>query len=240
MKVLIAEDDKASRKLLKCFIENLSRFQIAGEAVDGEEFVRLIMNEKPDIAIVDIEMPFLNGMEAVKTCKRLHPSLEVIFTSGYDNYALEAFEVSAVDYIVKPIKRERLFTALERAETRLYQNRITIEKGHANKDLMIKRNNQITFLSPEEILFIEKSNRKSIIHTEHYKYQTNEPLVSYEYLLDSRFMIAHRSYIINLDHLTKVETVGQMYKAYFKNYPETARISKHKLVELQSLKAGVG
>ena len=240
MKVLIAEDDKASRKLLKCFIENLPRFQIVGEAINGEELIRAVMNEKPDIAVVDIEMPLLTGIKAIVTCKKLHPSLEVIFTTGHAQYALDAFEVCAVDYIVKPIKRERLYTALERAEKRLSQNSITTEKAQINKNLMIKRNNQITFLSPEEILFIEKSNRKSIIHTEHYKYQTNESLASYEYLLDSRFMTAHRSYIINLDQLTKVETVGQMYKAYFKNYPETARISKHKLVELQSLKAGVG
>ena len=237
MKVLIAEDDKASRKLLKCFIENLSRFQIAGEAVDGEEFVRLIMNEKPDIAIVDIEMPFLNGMEAVKTCKRLHPSLEVIFISGYDNYALDAFEVSAVDYIVKPIERDRLYTALERVEKRLYQSGIPSEKASENKDIMIKRNNQITFLPPEEILFIEKLDRKTVIHTKDNKYETNEPLTTYENVLGPRFMATHRSYLINLDQLARVETAGRMYKAYFKNYNETARVSKQKLVELQHLKS---
>ncbi|GAE36167.1 LytR/AlgR family response regulator transcription factor [Halalkalibacter akibai] len=237
MKILIAEDDEASRKLLKCFIEMLPQFQVIAEAADGEELIRSVMENKPDIALVDIDMPLLNGLEAVKSCKKLFPSLEVIFTTGHDQYALEAFDVSAVDYIVKPIKRDRLYTALERVEKRLYQSGITSENASKNKDIMIKRNNQITFLAPEEILFIEKLDRKTVIHTNDQKYETNEPLVTYENVLGPRFMTTHRSYLINLDQLTRVETAGRMYKAYFKNYHETARVSKQKLVELQHSKS---
>ncbi|WP_209121049.1 LytTR family DNA-binding domain-containing protein [Alkalihalobacillus sp. BA299] len=236
MNVLIAEDDRASRKLLKYFIENLPQFQIVGEATNGEELIRCVMDEKPDIAIVDIEMPLLDGMEAIKSCKNLLPSLEVIFTTGHDQYALAAFDVSAVDYIIKPIDRQRLYNALEKVEKRLKQSGLTPEKEQMNKEIMIKRNNQITFLPPEEILFIEKLDRKSVIHTKDDKFETNEPLTSYENKLDTRFMVSHRSYIINLDHLSKVEAVGQMYKAHFKNYSETAKISKRKIGELRQLK----
>ncbi|WP_332629695.1 LytR/AlgR family response regulator transcription factor [Halalkalibacter flavus] len=237
MKILIAEDDKASRKLLKCFIETLPQFQVVAEAANGEELIRSVMENKPDIALVDIGMPLLNGLEAVKSCKKLLPSLEVIFTTGHDQYALDAFDVSAVDYIVKPIERDRLYTALERVEKRLYQSGIPSEKTSKNKDIMIKRNNQITFLPPEEILFIEKLDRKTVIHTKDNKYETNEPLTTYENVLGPRFMATHRSYLINLDQLARVETAGRMYKAYFKNYNETARVSKQKLVELQHLKS---
>lgn len=237
MKVIIAEDDKASRKLLRYFIEALPNYKIIGEATNGEELIRLVMNEKPNLALVDIEMPLLNGMEAIKSCKKLLPTLEVIFTTGHDDYALAAFDVSAVDYIVKPIDRDRLYSALERAEKSLNVNEVTTDKEQTKKDIMIKKNNQITFLPQEEIIYIEKSDRKTFIHTNDHKYQTNEPLSYYENILDDRFMVAHRSFIINLDKLSKVETVGQMYKAHFKSYDETAKVSKQKLMELQQLKS---
>lgn len=239
MKVIIAEDDKASRKLLRHFIEALPNYKIIGEATNGEELIRLVMNEKPNLALVDIEMPLLNGMEAIKSCKKLLPTLEVIFTTGHDDYALAAFDVSAVDYIVKPIDRDRLYSALERVEKSLNINEKTIENDQSkkDKDIIIKKNNQITFLPQEEIIFIEKSDRKTFIHTNDHKYQTNEPLSYYENILDDRFMVAHRSFIINLEKLSKVETVGQMYKAHFKSYDEKAKVSKQKLMELQQLKS---
>src|SRR4051794_32354613 len=114
MRVLISEDDPASRKLLKHLILLLPNYQIVGEVENGEELIHNVMKEKPDIALVDIGLPLLDGMEAVRTCKQIHPSLQVIFVTGHDEYALEAFKVNAIDYIVKPIDRNRLYGALER------------------------------------------------------------------------------------------------------------------------------
>jgi two-component system, LytTR family, response regulator len=235
LKVLIAEDDFTSRKLLKRFIDNLPDYKVVGEVANGEEFIRYVMTEKPDIALVDIGMPLLNGMEAVKSCKELFPSLQVIFITGHDEYAVDAFNVRAVDYILKPIERNRLYAALERA-ARVSNHHINKEMTF-KKNLMIKQQNNITFIPLEEILFIERMGRKSVIHTINQKFETNETLTSLDSTLDSRFMTSHRSYIINLELLTRIEVVGQMYKAYFKNYNETAKVSKHKLAELQRYKS---
>lgn len=235
MKVLIAEDDAASRKLLRHFIGNLPNFKVVGEAANGEELIHYVTKEKPDIALVDIGMPLLNGMEAVKSCKEFLPSLQVIFITGHDDYAVEAFSVRAVDYILKPIERNRLYAALERAAQAFSAN--ADKEMTFKKDLMIKQQKAITFIPLDEILFIERIDRKTVIHTINQKFETNEALASFEETLDSRFMASHRSYIINLDFLTRIETVGQMYKAYFKNYDETAKVSKHKLAELQHCKS---
>ncbi|MDQ0246295.1 two-component system LytT family response regulator [Bacillus fengqiuensis] len=233
--MLIAEDDAASRKLLKHFIGNLPNFKVVGEAANGEELIQYVMKEKPDVALVDIGMPLLNGMEAVKSCKEFLPSLQVIFITGHDDYAVEAFNVRAVDYILKPIERNRLYAALERAVQALTSN--ADKEMTFKKDLMIKQQKAITFIPLDEILFIERMDRKTVIHTINQKFETNEALTSFEDTLDSRFMASHRSYIINLDFLTKIEKVGQMYKGYFKNYNETAKVSKHKLAELQHCKS---
>ena len=116
MRVLIAEDNAASIKLLKHLIKFVPNYQIVGEAVNGEDLINKVLMEKPDIVLVDINMPLSNGMEAVKSCKKILPTLQVIFITGHDEYALEAFGVNAIDYIVKPIEGTG-YIRLERAAT---------------------------------------------------------------------------------------------------------------------------
>ncbi|MFL6557491.1 MAG: LytR/AlgR family response regulator transcription factor [Bacillus sp. (in: firmicutes)] len=234
MRVLISEDDAASRKLLKHLILLLPNYQIVGEVENGEALIQRVIEEKPDIALVDIGLPLLNGMEAVKTCKKFLPSLQVIFITGHDEYALEAFDVNAIDYIMKPIERSRLYGALERAKNIVDQSR---RRGSLKKDLLIKQHNQMIFVPLDEVLFIERAERKAVIHTIHKKYEMNEALTNLENILDSRFIASHRSFLINIEALTRIETAGQNYKAYFKNYQETAKISKNKLAELQKYKS---
>lgn len=122
MKVLIAEDDLTSRKLLRHFISGLPNVEIVGEVTNGEELIRCTVTEKPDLALVDIGMPLLNGMEAIKSCKKLLPALQVIFITGCDQFALEAFSIRAIDYILKPIEKDRFYDALERASRALNCN----------------------------------------------------------------------------------------------------------------------
>jgi two-component system, LytTR family, response regulator len=236
MRVLIADDNAMSRKLLKHLIKHVPSYQIVGEAVNGEDLINKVMMEKPDIALVDIDMPLLNGMEAVKSCLKIVPSLQVIFITGHDEYALEAFSVHAIDYIMKPIERDRLYSALDRASA-FTNSSITMEEPSIKKDLMIKQHNEYFFIPLDEIVFIEKADRKSVIHTLNEKIEFNQALANLEELLDSRFVASHRAYIINLQYLAKIEVTGQTYQAHFKHYKETAKVSKHKLIELQKNKA---
>ncbi|TCN21199.1 LytR/AlgR family response regulator transcription factor [Mesobacillus foraminis] len=236
MRVLIAEDHAPSRKLLKHLIKPLQNFQIVGEAENGEDLICMVMKEKPDIILVDINMPLLNGMEAVKSCKKMVSSIQIIFITGHDNFALEAFDVNAIDYIIKPIDRDRLYAALGRAEAFSVAS-ARKEQPSIKKDLMVKQSNQFSFIPLEDIIFIERADRKAVIHTVDQKIELNEALTNLEEILDSRFAASHRSYIINLQYLNRIETVGQTYKAYFKNYQETAKVSKNKLAELQRNKS---
>jgi len=236
MRILIAEDNAAARKLLKHLIKHVPNYELVGEAVNGEDLINKVMMGKPDIVLVDINMPLMNGMEAVKSCKKIVPSLQVIFITGHDEYALEAFGVNAIDYIIKPIERDRLYSALERAAAFKNQS-VSVQQSPLKKDLMIKQHHQYSFVPLDEIIFIEKAERKSIIHTINQKIELNEALANLEEILDSRFIASHRSYIINLQYLTKIEVDGQTFKAHFKNYEDTAKVSKHKLMELQKSKS---
>lgn len=236
MKIVIAEDDSASRKILKLFISKSSDYTIVGEAKNGEELIRHLVVEKPDIAIVDIGMPLLSGMEAVKYCKEILPDLQVIFLTGFDNYAMEAFDINAADYILKPIERERLMKALDRAT--LLRNSNPSEKPEINsvqqeKKLVLKHYNNFSIIPYEEIYYIEKTDRKTLIHTKSKIHQNNEPLSDLFMNLPEGFIQAHRSYIINLNHLSNIETKGQTYYASFLHYGGKAKISKNHLKEVR-------
>lgn len=236
MRLLIADDNAVSRKLLLNMIQRVQNYEVVGEAVNGEDLIQKAQVENPDIVLVDINMPLLNGVEAIKSCKKILPSLQVIFTTSYDDYALEAFDVHAIDYIVKPIKRDRLYDALERAAVFKTQDSAK-RTSSTNKDLMVKLHNQYTFIPLDDIIYIEKVQRKAVIHTVNEKIEFNEALYNLEERLDSRFVVSHRSYIINLHYLARIEVAGQTYIAHFKNYHETARVSKYKLDELQKHKS---
>ncbi|MGN7299572.1 LytR/AlgR family response regulator transcription factor [Ferdinandcohnia sp. SAFN-114] len=233
MRLLIAEDDLSSRKLVKKLIERFTDYKIVAEATNGEELIKMVIREKPDVALVDIGLPFLNGMEAIKSCKEVIPNLHVIFITGNDEYAIEAFNINAADYIMKPIEFPRLLESLERVK------KINSEDLNTKKDLMIKYNSCYIFIPMSEIIFIEKNDRKSVIHTTKGQYETYESLSNLENILDQRFLTSHRSNIINMDLLDRIEAVGNMYFVYFKNYKEKAKMTKSKFHILQKYKASI-
>ncbi|WP_367613762.1 LytR/AlgR family response regulator transcription factor [Heyndrickxia ginsengihumi] len=236
LKVVIADDDHPSRMILKHFLDLFIDYRIVGEAEDGKELIELILHKKPDIALVDINMPGLNGLEAVKICKEKAPQLQVIFTTGFDEFAAEAFDVSAADYVIKPIERTRLFLALEKARKGFEVAKQSVMKSHnANQKIAVKSYNTLLYLVVDEILFIEKKARKTVIHTTDHCYETTETLQEIEETLPSYFYKTHRSFIVNLKKITRIEASGETYLAYFAKCSKVAYISKLKIYNVQSL-----
>ena len=237
IKVVIADDDPSSRTLLAQFTQLMPNYIIAGEAASGNELLELVMKEKPEIILLDIQMPDLNGVEAAKACKLMAPSLHIIFTTGHEEYAVEAFNLSAVDYLVKPIERTRFFMALEKARKSIEVAK-AIESRAAKKEwkrLAIRSNQTFVYLPVEEILFIEKEGRKSVIHTVDERFVTHEPLQELEERLPDYFYKTHRSYLVNLKKIVRIEALGETYSAHFANSEKTAYISKLKINEVHRL-----
>jgi two-component system, LytTR family, response regulator len=235
--VVVADDDLSSRTILKHFIDFLPGYQFINEAVDGDELVELLLKEKPDIALVDINMPGLNGVEAVKLCKKFFPAMQVIFTTGYDNFAVDAFNISAIDYIIKPIERTRLFLALEKAKQSLdlfnHTPQNTLQKQSSR--LSIKSYNTLLYLIIDDIIYIEKEARKTMLHTTHNCFETTESLQELEGKLPDYFFKTHRSFLVNLKKISRIEPSGETYLAFFSQIETPAHISKLKIQEVQSL-----
>ncbi|MDE5414590.1 LytR/AlgR family response regulator transcription factor [Alkalihalobacterium chitinilyticum] len=234
IRVIIADDCSISRRLLNKLLKSEPDIYSIVEVENGSEMISRVLVEEPDLALVDVTMPMVNGIDAVKECITFMPHMKVIFITGHNNYALEAFDVSAVDYIVKPINRERLFCALEKAKQAIYYHR-QLERAkienpkplHDGRKKLVCRYEGTTFyIAFQNIIFIEKEGRKALIHTPQKVIETNETMSSLLERLDVRFIQSHRSYILNIEQVSEINNIGDSYLARFDNYPERAYISK--------------
>jgi two-component system LytT family response regulator len=237
LKVIIADDDLSSKKLLGYYIQLFPEYVLTGEASSGEELMELVRKKQPDIVLVDIHMPGINGIEAAQLCKEIVPSLQVIFTTGSDEFAVEAFKLSAVDYIVKPIEKVRLLIALEKAKIglQLYK-RLEAKQGAAPLGkLAIKSNQAFLYLAMEDIVYIEKEGRKSIIHLEAEQVESSDSLQDIAKRLPNYFYRTHRSYVVNLRKIIKIEAFGETYFAHFTDSEKIAHISKLQIQAVHQL-----
>lgn len=237
-RIIIADDQDASRKVLKQMIEKVGvdNFEIIDEAVDGMELVEKIVLHQPDLVLCDIEMPKKRGIDAIRECRQTNPELEYIFTTAYDTFAVDAFDLNAVDYVMKPIQLSRLHLALERAKNVLNHKGMVEETSDRKFNrIPIRFNRSLYYVQIDDILFIEKSDRKAIIHTKYQQYSSSETLEYFLEFLDERFEQSHRSFIINLTHISHIQTSGKSYLVYFHGYEEAAQISKQNIQRIQKV-----
>lgn len=236
IQVLLADDNLASMEIIKYFISDLLDFQLIGQCENGDELVEQVMLKKPDLVLTDVNMPKKNGLQAVKECQMFHPKLKVIFLTGYDDYAIDAFNFAAVDYIVKPIEKDRLFQALEKAKDILLfeQGKMNEQQENSNRNvLLLKDNNCTRFIPFEDIYFVEKVGKKCLVYTKAEIYETNETIGRILSRLDDSFFQAHRSYIINLQEVMQITQQNETFIAYFRGYDKQAGISKLKINEVR-------
>jgi two-component system LytT family response regulator len=212
MGILIVDDEEPARAVLKEMLGRMPGVRILGEAGDGLEAVRAAGKLKPDCVFLDIRMPRLDGFEAMEL---IDPSVAVVFVTAYDSYAVKAFEVNAVDYVLKPFSEARLAEALERARTRAGE-RVRPEAGAIAaaarppgeflSRIVIRDGPNIRVLPVEKLDFAEAQDDFVSVKAEGKKHLKSQTLSSLAASLDpSRFVRVHRSYVVNLDRLQRIE-----------------------------------
>ncbi|MDC3417590.1 LytR/AlgR family response regulator transcription factor [Aquibacillus salsiterrae] len=227
--VIIAEDNPDAQEIISSFLKPLDDFTVTGIVDNGESLIDTVANKsETQLIIVDIDMPKIDGITAVESCLKINPHLKVIFTTAYDQFAVKAFDLNALDYVLKPIKKDRLYIALQRVKSS-----IPNQEDHLKQNLLTIKMDRISYFIPlYKIIFIEKDSRKTIIHTKEQHYETNEPLDSIFRKLDNHFFRTHRSFIINTTYLSHITFEGETYFAHFRNYPNYAHVSKLRINEL--------
>ncbi|TNE56182.1 MAG: response regulator transcription factor [Bacteroidetes bacterium] len=208
MKALIIDDEQLARELIREYLEDRSDIEIIGEARDGFEAMKMIRELEPELLFLDIQMPKINGFELLEL---LQSSPKVIFTTAYDSYAVQAFETSATDYLLKPFSKERFDRAIDKL---LHQEDHSAHPIRENlhyapdtrKRIVVKHDAGIEIIPTDQIDYLEAYDDYVKIHTAEKYYLKKKTLSFYEKELDSAFFIrVHRSFIINLNKLSRLE-----------------------------------
>lgn len=212
MKAIIVDDEPNARSLLRNIIsEHCSGIEIIDEAPDVKTAVKLLNKHKIDLVFLDIEMPNENGFALFDYFET--PTFETIFCTAYSEYAIKAFEVSAADYLLKPISITKLQMAIEKAIKQHGQNQI-IQKVATLRDNLSSRPLQkialplsdgLTFVKLEEILYFEADGSYTHVITKTEKFLVCKKLKEFDDLLnnDSRFFRVHRSYFVSIQQIKK-------------------------------------
>ena len=225
IKTLIVDDEPLARRNLRVLLEKDSQIEIVDECRNGHEAVEAINKHSPDLIFLDIQMPEIDGFDVLA---RVGPEQiqAIIFVTAFDHYALKAFEVHALDYLLKPFDDERFALALERAKSQiaaseidklsqrllaLLEDRKTERKGSDDQPqfltrLMIKTSNRMMLLKVEEIDFIEADGNYAKLHAGRKTHLLREKMNDLEGRLDpARFVRIHRSIIVNLERIKEMQ-----------------------------------
>lgn len=233
IKAVIIEDEELGRELIKNYLKDQEEIEILAECENGFEGIKAIQDLKPDLVFLDIQMPKLNGFEMLEI---LDEKPEIIFTTAYNQYAIQAFELNAIDYLLKPFSQERLLEALDKAKQRIGSNQ-TQNEGIKNlvqqpleeiiERIVVKSNSKIAVIPVEKIRYLEAQDDYVMIYTFEGKHLKQATMKYFEKHLDPNdFMRVHRSYIIRLDQVVQLEPYGKdSYVAKLKDGP-SVKISK--------------
>lgn len=241
IKAVIIDDEESARDILN---ELLSRFcpniEIMGKYANLEDGVSGINQYHPEVAFIDIKMPKHNGFEIVNFFEKI--DFELIFVTAYDNYAVNAFELSAVDYLLKPIDIEKLKNAVERLQlklehTRVFNNYEALKenlKEDELKKLVIPNVGEHKIIDIKDIIAIEAQESYSLIHTHDNKILASKNLKHFENALNASkyFFRCHKSWLININH---VNSYSKRTKEIQMSKDILAKLSKLRKIEFEKL-----
>lgn len=212
--LLIADDENLARRLCREYLRPYPQIRIIGEASDGQSALDMLMQDQPDIVLLDIQMPEMNGLEVLQASGKQQG---VIFTTAYDSYALQAFDLHAVDYLLKPFDQARFATALEKAirlvsskdNSSGLQKLLQQHVGQQQK-IVLRERQQTISLELQQILFAEAQDDYVVIHTAQRHYMKTQSLADFAAALPEHdFIRCHRSYLVNRQHIKTLEKASK-------------------------------
>ncbi|MGC1912574.1 MAG: LytTR family DNA-binding domain-containing protein [Candidatus Acidiferrales bacterium] len=215
IRALIVDDEDLARLVLRELIQARPEMEVIAECANGFEAVKAVAEHKPDLIFLDVQMPKLSGFDVLELIGTETP---VIFVTAYDQYAMRAFEVHAVDYLLKPIGRERFDAALGRAKSRLGEKMPTPPeltaaarppKQFLNR-IVVRDGTRVTLIPVGKLDYAEAQDDYVALASEGKKHLKQQTIVSLESCLDpQRFVRVHRSYVVNFERVVRIEPYGK-------------------------------
>lgn len=210
LRVVVVDDEEPARSLLEEYVDGLAGCELVSSCADGFEAVRAVQELEPDLLVLDVQMPQLDGFDVLEL---LDDPPAIVFSTAYEEHAIRAFEVAAVDYLLKPFSAERFAAAVERVRERLERGgepeHERLERPFADRPrerILVRDGARIHVVPSRRIDYVEAQDDYVEIHAGDSKRLKKETLTRLEHQLDpQRFVRVHRSYLLNLDRLERLE-----------------------------------
>jgi two-component system LytT family response regulator len=214
-KALIVDDEELARHVIREYLQPHAEVEVAAECANGIEAVKAVAEHEPDLIFLDVQMPKLTGFDVLEL---IGTEVPVIFVTAYDQYAMRAFEVHAVDYLLKPIGRERFDAALERAKSRLGAKMPSAHELAAAarppqqflERVVVKDGTKVTLIPVAKLDYAEAQDDYVALATQGKKHLKQQTIAGLEAGLNpENFVRIHRSYIVNLERVVRIEPYGK-------------------------------
>lgn len=241
LSVLIVDDEELARHVLRELLQAHPEIRILGECANGFEAVKAVAQHRPDLLFLDVQMPKLTGFDVLEL---LEHEVAVIFVTAFDEHAMKAFEVHAVDYLLKPVGKVRLEAALERARDRIGKKLPDPHQLAASarppqqflERIVVKDGARVTLVPVSKLDYVEAQDDYVALATQGSKHLKQQTIASVEAGLDpTRFVRIHRSYIVNFERVARIEPYGKDSRLAILTDGTRLPISRAGYARLQSL-----
>lgn len=212
MKVLIVDDEKPARDRLRQLIDDMGNHEVVGEAANGEQALALAASGGAEIVLLDIRMPGVDGIETAHHLNSMEQPPAVVFTTAYDEYAIDAFDARAIGYVLKPVRRERLERALEHASRLTGQmlNELTADTQLESQrnHVCVRIHDELRLIPVDDVSFFNADQKYVCVHHANGEDLLDDSLKSLEQEFADRFVRIHRSVLVAVDKIEKLEKTG--------------------------------
>lgn len=209
MRVMIVDDEKLARDRLRELLTDIGGHTVIGEAMNGAEAVEKAAELNPDVLLMDIRMPGMDGLEAAMHLMGMEHPPSVIFTTAYDQHALDAFDVNAVDYLLKPIRKDRLANALTKAHKltakQLREVSDSRKEPQQRTHISVHLRGNIRLVPVPEIIYFLADSKYVVVRTEKEEHLIEDSLVNLEKEFEDRFLRVHRNALIATPFIKGIE-----------------------------------
>lgn len=214
LRIAITDDEAPARNRLRSLLDDIAEMipiEVVGEAENGQKLLDLLERRPADVVLLDIRMPEMDGLESARHLQKLDDPPHVVFTTAYDDYAISAFELHAIDYLVKPIRLRRLHDALARARsiTRISLDVLNEVAGSARTHLSVHERGKVQLVPVADILYLRAELKYVTIRTAERELVLEESLSRLEEEFSERFVRIHRNCLVATEHIESFEKESQ-------------------------------